>query len=114
MKRYTKILGLGLGVLNSGTVLLLATVYPGTSPPFMLILGGDINLMMSELKNSSNVITRLYSVFYLQSFLPLPTPFGLLLSLAVLVLHVTLLFILQLRQMAFIRIELVRCGRYLG
>ena len=50
----------------------------------------------------------LYSVFYLQSFLPLPTPFGLLLSLAVLVLHVTLLFILQLRQMAFIRIELVR------
>ena len=43
MKRYTKILGLGLGVLNSGTVLLLATVYPGTSPPFMLILGGDIN-----------------------------------------------------------------------
>ena len=70
--------------------------------------------MMSELKNSGNVITRLYSVFYLQSFLPLPTPFGLLLSLAVLVLHVTLLFILQLRQMAFIRIELVRCGRYLG
>ena len=40
MKRYTKILGLGLGVLNSGTVLLLATLYPGTSPPFMLILGG--------------------------------------------------------------------------
>ena len=69
---------------------------------------------MLRLKNTSNVMTRLYSVFYLQSFLPLPTPFGLLLSLAVLVLHVTLLFILQLRQMAFIRIELVRCVTYLG
>ena len=69
---------------------------------------------MLRLKNTSNVITMLYSVFYLQSFLPLPTPFGLLLSLAVLVLHVTLLFILQLRQMAFIRIELVRCVTYLG
>ena len=42
MKRYTKILGLGLGVLNSGTVLLLATLYPGTSPPFMLILGYEL------------------------------------------------------------------------
>ena len=43
----------------------------------------------------------------MQSFLPLPTPFGLLLGVSILVIHVTLVFTLNLRDMGLIRIELV-------
>ena len=82
---YLGLLSLIIALLNSATVLLLTYIYPAHSPPVILLL-----------------------VFYLQTSLPLPSPVGLLLSITLLVVHITMVFTLQLREVAPYRIELVR------
>ena len=86
---YLKLVSLMVGLLNTTTVLLLTYIYPSNSAPFVLLL-----------------------VFYLQTSLPLPSPVGLLLSITILVVHITMVFTLQLRQVAPYRIEMVREYRF--
>ena len=49
MNKYTKLISLGLGIINATTVLVLSNIYTSTSSPFLVILGESFYLLNRQI-----------------------------------------------------------------